>query len=236
MVNLREEELRINSVYHNRDKSGKDLSYTWHQLDVAYMSYRHRTIWACALKKAGFKNLGLIDILDIGCGAGGWLRMMMEWGANPGRLHGVDLLTDRIAKAKSMSPSEIDFQVSNSWPLPYSEKSMDLVGVSTVFSSILDAAARKELARDLKRVLRAGGWAMIFDFAVSDPRNRDTIGIRKKEIKSMFPEMSLVKTYRLILAPPLVRRFPVSLFWICHFIETVAPILCTHRLYVLQNN
>lgn len=103
MVYFRKEELRINAVYRKRDTSGKNLSYAWHKPDVAYMTYRQRASWACALGRAGFEDLSFIDMLDIGCGSGGWLRMMMEWGADPGRLHGVDLLKDRIAKSKIIS-------------------------------------------------------------------------------------------------------------------------------------
>ena len=232
---LREEELRINAAYQKRDNLGKHSSYAWHKLDVAYISYRMRTSWACALKKAGFDDLTMVDMLDVGCGSGVWLRIMVEWGADPKRLHGVDILNDRITKAKSISASGIDFQVSNSWPLPYAKRSMDLVVASTIFSSILDRMAREQLANEMKRVLRKSGWLMIFDFAISDPRNSDTIGVDGREINKLFSGLSLVKTYRLILAPPVLRLFPASFFWMCHFFETVLPFLCTHRLYMLQS-
>lgn len=236
MNRLKTEENRIKDVYAARDASGKSALYAWHRQEVLYISYRQRATWAKALYNAGFNNFTNCEILDLGCGAGGWLRMMMEWGGATSLFHGVDMLEDRISKAKAMSPSEIDFRVSNSWPLPYPEDSFDLCATSTVFSSILDANARKSLAREMERILKPKGAIMIFDFAISDPRNPDTIGIGRREIGKLFPNLKLDEIYRLILAPPLLRKIPASLLWLAHALEVFLPFLCTHRLYVLKSN
>src|SRR6476646_11595052 len=44
-------------------------------------------------------------ILEIGCGTGAWLREFVKWGALPDRLVGVDLLSERIEKARKLCPS-----------------------------------------------------------------------------------------------------------------------------------
>jgi SAM-dependent methyltransferase len=230
---LKTEEGRIKKTYAIRDASGKNALYGWQRYEAIYTSCRQQATWAQALKKAGFETLAELEILDVGCGSGTWLRMLTEWGATPGRLHGVDLLEDRIAKATSLSPLGIDFKVSNSWPLPYRDSSMDICAASTVFSSILDSSARQALAQEMDRVLRIGGWVMVFDYAVSDPRNPDTVGIGKGEIRSIFPSLRLVHTNRLILAPPLLRRFPKYLMWIATGLEILIPFLCSHRIYML---
>ena len=49
-----------------------------------------------------------MNILDVGCGNGKWLRTLMEWGATANNLHGIDLLPDRVEKALQVSPN-IDF-------------------------------------------------------------------------------------------------------------------------------
>ena len=76
---------------------------------------------------------------------------------------------------------------------------------------------------------------MIFDYAISDPRNRDTVGIGRREIRRLFANMSLVKAYWLILAPPVLRSLPPTLLWVAHAVETMLPLLCTHRLYCLES-
>ena len=50
-----------------------------------------------------FKGLELLDkkILDVGCGSGGVLRDFIKYGALPENLYGIDLLEDRIERAKN---------------------------------------------------------------------------------------------------------------------------------------
>ena len=231
---LKIEELRIKKTYAERDRLNKTVLYSWHRADAAYAAYRQKSTWAKAIKESGIEHLADLEILDVGSGSGGWLRMIIEWGASPDRLHGVDLLKDRIEKAKSISANGVDFRISNGWPLPYTDFSMNLCTASTVFSSILEEEARQILAQEMARVTKAKGWVMVFDYAVSDPRNPDTIGIGRREIKKLFHELELIKTYKLILAPPLLRRFPQWLLWVAYALETFFPFLCTHRLYVLK--
>jgi ubiquinone/menaquinone biosynthesis C-methylase UbiE len=231
---LENESLRILETYGQRDARGKSAFYSWYQKDAAYMRYRQTAAWAAAFKKIGLVDLTGLKVIDVGCGLGWWLRMLSEWGCSPSDLHGVDLLADRINEAKRLSPPEMDFRVGNSWPLPYQDVSMDICAASTVFSSILDSAARLALAEEMRRVLRPGGWIMVFDYVVSDPHNPDTIGIGRGEIERLFSGFKLAYTARLILAPPLLRRLPGYLLWMALCLETFIPFLCTHRLYLLR--
>ena len=96
------------------------------------------------LKLNGITDLSHIEVLDIGCGSGGWLRTLLEWGARPEHLHRIDLLEDRIEKARALGMG-IDFQVASGYEIPFADGSMDLVSAHTVFSSILDGSARKAL-------------------------------------------------------------------------------------------
>jgi glycosyltransferase involved in cell wall biosynthesis/ubiquinone/menaquinone biosynthesis C-methylase UbiE len=233
MTSTTSEEQRILQTYAQRDASGKRDLYRWDRADCRFIEYRKRLSWSRALRKSGFGRLDEIDILDVGCGDGAWLRMMLEWGAAPARLHGIDLLEDRIEAARRKSPMTMNFQCGNSWPLPYADRSMDLVTTSTVFSSILDATSRSHLADEMRRVLKPGGRVIIYDFIISHPRNRSTIGIGRGEIRRMFPTLALQQSYRLTLAPPLSRVLAPWATWLVYFLECALPILCTHRLHVL---
>jgi ubiquinone/menaquinone biosynthesis C-methylase UbiE len=228
------EELRIRQAYSKREAAGKPSLYTWDRLDSAYMAYRQKAAWIKTFKKAGFKDLAGLEILDVGCGSGGWLRMLLEWGATPSRLHGVDLLEERIAEAKALSPAGIDFKMGNACELDYPENCFDLCTASTVFSSILDSPARLALAREMARVVRPGGWVAILDFAISDPRNRDTIGIGKQEIRRLFQELTLRRTIKLIVPPPILRALPSEWLCLAHVLEVLLPLTCTHRIYQLR--
>lgn len=236
MNRLHNEEQRIKKVYAKRGVQKKHAIYSWNCEDVLYTSFRINSSWAKAFLKVGFKDLAQMEVLDVGCGSAAWLRMLTEWGATPARLHGIDLMEDRISKAKFLSPSDIDLRSGSAWSLEIPDSSMDLCAASTVFSSILDKEGRKSLAREMVRVVKSQGWIMIFDYAISDPRNPDTIGINRNEIKKLFPKQGIRKTYYLILAPPILRKIPRNLMWLAHAVEIFLPFLCTHRLYLLNKN
>lgn len=231
--NLTAEAERIREAYAQRDVSGKGRLYAWSRPDVLFSQFRFKAAVASALIDSGWMDWAGKECLDVGCGTGGWLRTLHEWGGEPSRLHGVDLLPDRIEKARSLSPN-LDFQVSTCWPMPFDDKSMHLVSAHTVFSSILDDEARDALAREMSRVVRDDGLILVYDFRVSDPRNPDTLGIGKKEMQRMFPGF-LVKMRTVTLAPPIVRRVAGFSLLLAGVLESL-PFLRTHAVYVLTKS
>lgn len=228
------EESRIRSTYAHRDSSGKPSLYAWHRQEVLLNQYRFRAVAAFMLKDSGLTDFSEIQALDVGCGTGGWLRILLEWGAFSERLHGIDLLQDRIDKAKNLG-GDIDYQIASGYEIPFPDGRMDLVSAHTVFSSILDRSHRKALADEMARVLRQDGKVLIYDYRISDPRNPDTVGIRKTEIRRLFPGLSL-QVRSLTLAPPIARRIaPVSPL-LAHVLECWFPFLRTHVFYLLHKN
>lgn len=129
------EESRIRQVYRNRDKNGKPSLYDWRLADFLYMSYKKKIAWSNTFQLIELPNISGLEILDVGCGNGGWLRLLLEWGASPERLHAVDLLPDQIARAQALSPAGVDWRVGNFLGLDFADSSMDVCAASTVFSS-----------------------------------------------------------------------------------------------------
>jgi SAM-dependent methyltransferase len=227
-----EEEERIRSIYAGRDAHGKGALYAWWKPDVRINVYRFQAEAAACLRKAGCGDLSGLRVLDVGCGNGDWLRQLCAWGACASNLHGIDILPDRIARARDLGP-QIDYRVGSGWQLPFENASLDLVTAHTVFSSVIDADARQQLAAEMMRVVCAKGRLLIFDFRISHPGNRETIGIRRREINRLFPVFRL-HTRTLDLAPPLARRIaPVSAV-LAMLLEASCPFLRTHALYLLQ--
>jgi ubiquinone/menaquinone biosynthesis C-methylase UbiE len=229
---FKQTEARIVNVYRRRDKANKAYLYSWHRQEVLFSQYRLRASFASACNSAKMIDLAKLNILDVGCGDGEWLRTLMAWGATPERLHGIDLLPDRISAAKKFSPM-IDFKVSSGYSIHFSDAAMELVSAHTVFSSILDASARAALANEMNRVLAPGCCIMIYDFRISDPRNADTRGICKAEIKRIFPGFEL-NARSLTLAPPIGRRITPWSPFLAYIIESLCPFLRTHVLFFLR--
>jgi 2-polyprenyl-3-methyl-5-hydroxy-6-metoxy-1,4-benzoquinol methylase len=225
MNNFQQEVSRIKQVYAQRDAKGKPALYQWWRKDITLTNFTFRLVVSSML----WEDLSDKQILDIGCGAGGWLRTLQEWGGEPEHLHGIDLLEDRIAQAKKMSP-QIDYQAISGWPIPFTEQSMDLVTANTVFSSILDPEARLGLAKEMMRVVRSK--ILIYDFRISHPKNPDTIGIRKNEIRRLFPNFK-IQMQTLTLAPPIQRKLAPLSPLLAYACEVLLPFLRTHAIYLL---
>jgi SAM-dependent methyltransferase len=168
------------------------------------------------LEQEGYFPLAERSVLDVGCGAGSELVPLIEWGADPTRLHGVDLLPDRIEIAKARLPA-IDFRVGNAETLDFADESFDIVLLFTVFSSILDSHMSDNVAREVARVVKPGGAVVWYDFRWPSPYNRSTRPVWRRRIEAYFPSFRPV-LQTLTVLPPLSRRLG-------RFTQTLYPLL-----------
>lgn len=222
---------RITKTYAQRKTTGKGQLYAWYQQSAQWEKYRLRSVAAAMFASLGWRDFSALEVCDIGCGAGGWLRTLMEWGVPGQHLHGIDLLEDRVAYARSLAP-QMDIQQASGWAIPFPDARMDLVSAHTVFSSITDGSARALLAREMARVTKPGGVIMLYDFRIADPRNRDTVGISAAEVKRLFPDFSM-RVRSLTLSPPISRRLVTISPFMVALGEWLFPFLRTHRLFLL---
>jgi SAM-dependent methyltransferase len=156
------------------------------------------------LERAGYFPLNSKNILDVGCGTGEILAGFEAWGARPENLFGVDLLADRIRRAKEYFPA-MNFQEANAETLPFANGLFDLVIVFTVFTSILDPQMTHNLSREINRVLHSGGAVVWYDFRMNNPLNPHVQGISRQDIRQLFPEFD-ASMIPITLLPPLARR------------------------------
>jgi SAM-dependent methyltransferase len=157
-----------------------------------------------ALSGVASVRLPEAEILDVGCGTGDELVRLRARGADPGRCHGVDLLPDRIARARERLPAA-DLREADARDLPFGAATMDVVVLKVVLSSVLDPAVLARIATEVDRVLRAGGAVLWYDNRYPNPFNPHVTGIRRRELARLFPGYELrVRTVTVV--PPLVRR------------------------------
>ena len=148
--------------------------------------------------------LGDRKVLEVGSGTGRELAWLLEVGANPSRLLGIDLLPDRVESARRAYPA-LEFQVANAEHLPFADQSFDLVLAITVISSILDAGMAANVAAEINRVLRPGGALLWYDFRYDNPSNRDVRGVSAARVRELFPQLA-GDLQGLTLLPPVARR------------------------------
>lgn len=178
-----------------------------------------------ALQRNSLFPLNGRRIADIGCGFGSWMLQFIQWGADPDCLAGIDLMPTRLELARLRMPGA-DLRVGNASELPWADEAFDLVSQILVFTSMLDPAHKRAVAREMLRVLKPGGGILWFDFRVDNPRNPEVKGLRKQEIISLFPDCD-VDLSPTLLAPPLSRLIaPRS--WVLGEALHSLPFLRTH--------
>jgi SAM-dependent methyltransferase len=180
------------------------------------------------LERHGFLPLSTSRVLEVGCGTGKWLRDLIAWGADPGNVHGVELLPASAARARRLTAQGATIECGSATELNFPPQSFDLVIQATVFSSVLDPAMRRRMAADMLRVLRPNGLILWYDLAMRNPWNPDTRPIGKREIRDLFPGCRL-EFKRVSLAAPIVRRL-ASRSWLGCYLMGRIPALRTHYL------
>lgn len=229
-INMEETE-EIKKRYERRKQLPENMRYSYFNKGNLFIIQERQRKLLDLLCRQGFGPLREMKILEVGCGAGGWLRDFVQWGAKPENMYGVDLLEERIKIAKSINPN-FNFFCANAEKLDFSDGSFDIVLVATCFTSILDSEMKKSIAREITRVLKGGGIVLWYDFRYNNPWNRDVKGIEKREIRSLFGDCDY--DFNLITLLPLIARrlAPLSLL-ACELLAKM-PFLKTHYLVVIK--
>jgi SAM-dependent methyltransferase len=173
-------------------------------------------------------EIGQLRLMEVGCGTGGNLLELLRVGFAPQNLVGVELLPDRVAEARRVLPEALPLHAGDALQLDVPDESLDIVFVSTVFSSLLDAAFQQRLADAMWRWTKPGGGVLWYDFCVDNPRNRDVRGVPLRRVRALFPQ-GRVATQRITLAPPIARavtRVHPALYTLFNAL----PVLRTHAL------
>ena len=101
--------------------------------------------------------------LDIGCGTGRFAAMLVESGKGE-YVEGVDVSARMVRYARKRHP-EIECRVGDALSLPFEDSSFDAV-FSTMMMHHLTGGEKKEAAREIRKVLAAGGIYYSLEFSV----------------------------------------------------------------------
>lgn len=232
MSSLNAEEARIQAAY--RRRAGGTASYSWFDAGHLFIVQDVERKMLRSLMRAGMMPLDRKQILEIGCGNGHWLREMIKWGARPEHLTGIDLLDERLAAARRLSPPAVRILRGNAAQLEFADGSFDVVLQATVFTSVLDGSIKQKIAAEMVRVLRPDGVILWYDFRFDNPRNGDVRGIKKSEVAQLFPRCR-IELARVTLLPPLTRRLAVFSWLGCQLLSAL-PWACTHHLGTIRKS
>jgi SAM-dependent methyltransferase len=144
--------------FHGYDRRGlsQTIHAPFHEVEAGYRSGQ-MLVMSELMRQAGRVSLDGMRILDFGCGSGRVLRSFIDMGASQADLFGVDINQERVA-------AQINFAVFNGWKLDFPDAHFDLVTQFVVFSSIAAPELRQQLALEMVRVLKPGGFVFWWDF------------------------------------------------------------------------
>ena len=143
------------------------------------------------------------DVLDMGCGSGWWLERLASAGVQPERLHGVDVLPDRVRSAAERVP-QATLQVADVRRLPFTDGRFSVVSMLLVLSSLADRAAIEAALHEALRVRSVNGVIVIWEPRISNPLNRSANRVPEKLVAEVLGPPSARTT--LTLLPPLARQ------------------------------
>jgi ubiquinone/menaquinone biosynthesis C-methylase UbiE len=224
------EEARIRAAYEKREKD--DARYSWFNPAYQLMVQQREQKLLALLRRHGFATLESKTILEVGCGTGQWLRDFIKWGARPENITGIDLLEDRVSRARQLCPPGVRIQIASAAQLPFASETFDIVLQATVFTSILDDDLKRRVAVEMLRVIKRDGLVLWYDYHVNNPWNSDVQGVKRREIYDLFPNCR-IDLERITLLPPLARMLAPYSYLVCSLMEKF-PLLCTHYLGAIR--
>ena len=218
---LASEAERIREIFANRKDPGEG------PLDL-FRLYEHQERQQALVlffREVGLSSLNGLRILDVGCGSGGQLRRLTDFGAQPENCYGIDLFRPSLTAARRQNPN-ITFLEGSAAELPFASGEFDFVFQFTVFTSVLDAHIRQAMASEVHRVLRPGGYFIWYDFLYSNYKNPNVRGIGRGEIGDLLRGFHL-RFQKVTLAPPIGRRASKISRALYRFLAAI-PMLRTH--------
>jgi SAM-dependent methyltransferase len=165
-----------------------------------------------------------VELLDVGCGGGWLLAELADRGASPQRLHGVDLLPERVAAAQGRLPGA-DVRRADARRLPFEPGRFDAVAMLMTLSSIPQRRWRAEALAEAARVVRDDGIVLTYEPWLPNPFNPATRRVSAAELRAQLG--APLATRRLTGLPPLSRRLGPAAPRLYPLLARLAP---THRL------
>ena len=190
--NRSSESARIRSIYESEYpvSASRAWSAAWSPRNPTAVYFRQSVELALvrALNEARL-DLRDAEILDVGCGSAPHLRFFADLGANRERLHGVDLVPERIEVGRRNAPG-VDLVVADATSLPFADNSFDVVSQFTALCNITDETHRRQAVNEMKRVLRPGGSVIWFD-VVKAPIDAHYSGITPEHLRDLFSDFEV---------------------------------------------
>jgi SAM-dependent methyltransferase len=117
-----------------------------------------------------FGNLSDLSVLDIGCGIGNYHEALK---GKVGKLRGCDISIESIERAR-IRHQDVLYDGYDGVRLPYEDGTFDLAFTICVMHHV-PLSSRANFVREMRRVIRAGGMALVFEHNPYNPLTRKIV-------------------------------------------------------------
>jgi SAM-dependent methyltransferase len=213
-------------------------SYRGPWLDPGYMCQFQEIERAVADELQRFTGgvLAGHKVLDIGCGAGGWLCELAKWGARPSDLVGIDCLSERLAEARAKCPPKVQLVCGTAEDLRFASESFDFIMLFQSLSLMIDPGVRERVASEALRVLKADGMILIYDYRYQRPEMKGLLlPVTKQDIRRIFPNCH-VQIRSIHPFPPVSRRLARVWRPAWHIFNVIPPLRTCNLASVFKHS
>ena len=219
-------------------KKGKDRNNLLRNPEVLFQTLAFDRSVISALSSLNVDPV-CAKVLDVGCGGGGSFINLLKCGFLPENFTGIDILEERILKAKRQF-SNVNFVLGDASKMQFQDETFDIVTESTMFTQLTDDSLAHSITGEMVRVTKTGGYILLVDWRYSKPWDKKhykglSIG-RIKELFDVGSKASIFKIYRGALVPPVGRFISKNIPSIYFVLQSVFPFLVGQMVTVLRKN
>ncbi|MEW6470156.1 MAG: class I SAM-dependent methyltransferase [Bacteroidota bacterium] len=218
---------RILEAYRKRDINRVDERQYRFTHYRRYTQLERERVYARVVRKY-IADISSAKIMEVGAGDGTNLAYFRDLGFYEKNIYANELRPDKCAEIGSLLPASV-VCAGNASELSFKDE-FDICFQSTVFTSILSDKLKREVALKMFDMTRPGGIVLWYDFIYDNPWNKDVKGVKKAEVRKLFPGAKKITFWRVMLAPPLGRRVGV-LYPVFNFLF---PFLRSHIIAVIE--
>jgi SAM-dependent methyltransferase len=161
----------IGDFDHHAETYREDVgnAIAWSGKDVEYFA-RGKANLLLELSRRRLGDPAKLRALDIGCGVGVTDRFVAD---RFGKLHGVDIAADAVEKARELNPG-VHYEAYGGGVLPLEDDAVDVAFTICVVHHV-PPPDWPAFAAEMKRVVRPGGLAVVFEHNPLNPLTRVSV-------------------------------------------------------------
>ena len=220
------ENKKIKSIYLERDKKNNIKGIKNNLSNYNLLMYTKKILNFSKKNKLKFANL---KIVDFGCGNGARLLEFLRLGADIRNLYGIDLEENRVKFAQKIFIKD-NFTIGRCEKTALPSDYFDITLNATMMSSVNNEDLSNEIAREMIRVTRRGGYIIWLDLRYKNPFNINVRSYSKKEIKNLYKGCKFIFKTSTIIPLKIFHNLPTIFF---SFLEII-NIFNVHNLVFIR--